>query len=418
MGRIKRAAEWDYAAPLRRFLWYIFGNLAFDPNFDTALEYFDAAAFASAATTCLERPWHLEDRNGPLKKLVSRHSHSDYFGLLKDINERFEYPESQDKLRIHRTHLSLDADWGRYPTFDELRFWVWYGTTDHCRQEPSRHFVFDRVPADYKAAFESNERRWTTALPNIPDPSLFRRRVKAMGLRLAPGKLIAKYRSCYNSLKKNHRGLPTVEAFVAELIRQVAPTASTLEEASLADLVDYLASPLSPCHSARWRNFNELASLDQRMQMDNIESETRMRAIALLEGLARLDIAFEVDRLSPLFDGIENHDKSPTLRREIRRIAKLKVHYPSIGSLLHEIDDSVISTISADLQLTDRQFSMLRTLAETVKRRMPAERNETISALSEEIPELGLIQSLCSMQYKLRYAGILWTELSAQKSFL
>ncbi len=390
---------------MRRFLFYIFGNAAFDPQFDIALTYHDAIAHARREPTCVHRPWEPNDRFTPLKQVedwihqrVLEAGPTYLISLgqtLSKIRDRASHPEMQERLHINATFLIFDASRLRHPTLKELRFWSWYRKTENGKKKLNGFFDPSVLPKKLLSDWEYQAEGWM-------DRAQFARTVREMRQPLFPSRLLDRLHRVYIQIGQELKRPPNPVEYIKASRGIVPLERCSLSECNVNQLIEYLTSPDAPCEFSRWNGREDAAGfIEKRVQALPLSARGKSNAIALAKALATLDYHINLEDMSTVIFGVTKRIPCLGLDGELRRLAGQTKSFPGVDAFLRLSDSSVLRDILKEIGLLDLEVSRFIHLQMALKTD-PFKGHLRLAELQHSSDDLRVLVSALSPAYETR----------------
>jgi len=417
------------AGPVRRTLFYRYGNIAFDPYFDFALEYYDAIDFAFGGACRESRQWTIDRRQEPLRICHDRlHTLVLNAGvesvvrvgeLLSFIEKGRTTPQHAEEARIWQLHLDFNFRANRPPTKDEFWFFCWLHK--HHKE------IFSRItginpaslpsssvlsPAELAIAWSlvsKDELRTTLCHGTESDRRQLKRIIQSMQLPFLPGNVVRMVARVFETMLRQKS--PVGKSRFIQLACKALEKRCRLSMLNLNEFVEYLASPTAKDRLFKWEQYQSLSrKVEDRLRMLKHDSVLINQALVTLSVIMQSDTLLEMELWAPVpvpdelrFDGV---------RRMIAEAVHLN-QAPSFHSLICSLGDEDVQRASLKFQWSDAQRSTLLGLRDASLGAGIWGKPLTVDSLAKLLPGLSALELALREMYVGSFPALLWNDLVA-----
>jgi hypothetical protein len=418
MAKPLPATELKGAPPFRKYLYSIFGNAAFAPHFHLALAYYDAVLFSQGVRTVVKRPWDKHHPGTPLARIhVAIMNQEEVVGirysleiarLLTVIATCSKKPKSQIKMAIYFTYTHFRMALGRYPTFEELRFWTWFSQPKGGQNPPPERFAHNEVSEKTRDGWRQAQNE--TAVPLLPRQSSFQRTAKEMGLKLTDALLLERFRELFTAMD-----CPNAENFIVEANLQIVPRFShsaqfDLEQATLDDLVEFLLNPHAP--GEYWKgavhdwNVRSLELLER--PCGDLDEAKRGRFLA--QAFRRLGIALELREFA-VFSADDPSSLSYQVEQFFKHHPPLPT-FPTVAECIFHLNLAELKVLTGCLEMTENESLQFLQLSKDLKEAAADAPMLKLACLKAANAELDLLMRALKPFFQQRLSAALWFEFA------
>ncbi|MDF1659434.1 MAG: hypothetical protein P1U58_17595 [Verrucomicrobiales bacterium] len=306
--------DYDKIPPSRRSLFYRYGPIVFDDEFDFALGIYRESGASPRPQDYEEGPW----ASGV----------SSIRRILEAIESGEQSPYDGDRLLFQDAYEELLRSKRRPPTQSELFQARWSlgvrPNIEKHRSEWMGALLEEKLHAIYSGDLVDEK------IPKPPrDKKSYREKSGVMGLVLLDGHKLRRYEKLFDELKaSNGNRPPNLPEFVRHSLKRSPPESISARSLPFPDFIELFATPFSWLPGTRWTQGQDLFSgvIDQALKTGNLSEESK-NEISTLHSLI-LGFGEVLESL------IENNLPNPSSKEENRwNLEQKRIFYKTVSRL-------------------------------------------------------------------------------------
>lgn len=404
-----RIADYQNIPRSRRRLFYRYGPIVFDPQFDFALELFREADPASRMSEYGEGAW-----TGDVGHIRE---------ILEKIRHREEHSFDEGRLIFQEAYEEFIREKRRPPTQAELFQRRWKLSAMPSVRTHRSHWTGELLREKLDAIYAGD--LIDEKLPKVPEDKntrSYRDKTETMGLVLLDGHKLRRYEALYLELKKAGDGNEShgmMPAFVVQSLRRFPPAFTSVRDLPFPEFVEVFAAPFSLVPENRWVQGEELfqrivdQALDRR-SLNPAQHERVMLLYRLMIGFGR-DLEGFIDGLPPSSNtGLPARWEFERKAIFCRTVAKLG-RLPDFCSMWLE-NPEWTEFIDRSGEDVGSMAHMFRDLAIAYQRLRQSSETPTLGQVAEELPVVGDLAALVEPEILSREAIVYFCSLDMERS--
>lgn len=401
-----RTNDYPKIPRVRRSLFYRYGPVVFESQFDSALEIFRENQSPHETPIFEAGAWAAE------VAVIAK--------ILAAIRKGEESPYDADRLQFQEAYEELVLKKNRLPTQQELFRKKWKLSAMPSVREHRREWTGDllreKLDAIYDGQLVDEKIRQP---PN--DLKSYRDKIAVMGLVFLDGHKLNRYERLYLEMKvaREDGNPPTLPEFVQKALEIFCPTAVSARELTFPDFLEVLATPFSWIPENRWSQGIQLFQevIDDAMTNRSLDEDQHKRLSALygliIECGNDLEVFVEGSSLPFETDAEERWilERRRIFSRTVARLGRI----PDFCEMWLK-NSEWVDFIEKAGGAINMQMDLFKRLAISYQSHSDASGTPTVDQLSADIPEIGTLADLVEPEVIFRELMTYFCSVDMEKS--